>query len=239
MVESHSKSFFGQNTGIIITSSSSFEPFIFIRCLKKKPDGNWEKLSANEGQTIKCSLEEIVMILQVLYRRKLNWQSFHLYQDKKTSLSFKWEDEHSETLWINIGNYSKMLNFAQTEILKLLLSHLLKEKVIYATTSKKKEINYDNVNNGYELEFNSESSLGKNFKLKSNTLSQNIISKDLTNIEGKISGETDKAILINFFPAKEVWIPKSSIHSQYIPRKSITQTFLIDNWILEKNKIIP
>jgi len=47
MVDSHLKSFFGQNTGIIVSSYSSSDPFTFIHCFKKKPNGIWEKPSSN------------------------------------------------------------------------------------------------------------------------------------------------------------------------------------------------
>ena len=130
MANSHSKSFFGQNTGLIIYSPSREEPFIYIRCIKRKPDGIWEKPTSGEGKVIKCTLDEMVMILQVLNCVILNWQSFHTYKDIKTSISFSWDEENPKVLWINIGKYSKMLNFAQSEILKLLISHILKEKII-------------------------------------------------------------------------------------------------------------
>ena len=66
MGDTHSKSFFGQNTGLIVSSSSKTDPYFFIRCIKKKPGGSWEKPSSGEGKVVKCSLDEIVMILEVL-----------------------------------------------------------------------------------------------------------------------------------------------------------------------------
>ncbi len=138
MVNSHSKSFFGQNTGIIVSSSSSSDPFTFMHCFKKKPDGIWEKPSSKEGKSIKFSLEELVLILRVLNRQVLNWQSQHNYKDNTTSISFNWEDKEKQILWINIGKYSKRLDLAQTEILRLLLSHFLQEKIIHSTLQKKK-----------------------------------------------------------------------------------------------------
>ena len=138
MADSHIQSFFGQNTGIIVKTTSRSKQCVFFQCLKKKPNGIWEKPSANEGKIIKFSLEEIIMILQVLNRNLTNWTNYHSYQNEKTHISFNWEDENTDILWINIGDYSKMLNFAQTEILKLLLTHLLNEKVIYGNSSNKK-----------------------------------------------------------------------------------------------------
>lgn len=261
MVDSHSKIFFGQNTGLILSSSSKYDPFIFIQCIKKKPNETWEKPSENEGKIIKFSLEEIVMILRVLNRRSLNWQSYHSYKGNQTSLSFSWEDESSETLWINIADYSKMLNPSQTEILRLLLAHLLKEKLIYATSSKIKGPNQKYKNSlrthsrenidreidsdEQELERNltfieefAEYPLTGNDKNRLNKMSKEDILKSKCKINGMIAGETEKAILINFELGKEAWIPKSTIHSQYEPRKNLSQKFLIDNWILKRNNII-
>jgi len=257
MVDSHSKIFFGQNTGLILRSSSKYDPFIFIRCIKKKPNGHWEKPSENEGKMIKCSIEEIVLILQVLNRRSLIWQTFHTYKEIKTSLAFSWEDESSERLWVNIGDYSKMLTLAQTEILRLLLSHLLKEKVIFSTSSNRKDQKrnenkimhqkFDSNSNIHNqngkshlhlLEENYEYPMIQKEKKILNTQTEKSMLKNKSNVDGKISGETDKAILINFNSDKEIWIPKSTIHCHYIPRKNLTQKFLIDNWILKKNKII-
>ena len=64
MGDVHSRSFFGQATGMIIRSSSKTDDFIFVNCIKKKPDGSWEKPTQKEGKTVRLSLEEIIMILQ-------------------------------------------------------------------------------------------------------------------------------------------------------------------------------
>ena len=236
MVDSHIQSFFGQNTGIIIKTPSRSKNFVFFQCIKKKPNGVWEKPSANEGKTIKFSLEEVVMILQVLNRKIINWTNYHSYQNKKTHISFSWEDNNTDILWINISEYSKMLNFAQVEILRLLLTHILNEKIIYATSSKKKSkpisqdgfdqnlINEKNFSNIYKEAIEEQPSMKK--------------TPIMTQIEGLIKAESSKAILVQFYSDREVWIPKSTIHSQYIPRKNNTQSFLIENWILKKNNLI-
>jgi len=245
MVNSHSKSFFGQNTGMIVSTSSSSDPFIFIHCIKKKHDGIWEKPSTNEGKVIKISLEEIVMILRVLNRQTLNWQSHHIYKDKKTSLSFSWEDEDTNILWINIGIYSKMLTLAQTEILRLLLIHLLNEKIVYSTILKRtsnenkviKPKQEELCNKNKIEEINEESDCYKNDLFSDIALRGDLL-KDLSNVDGIILGETEKAILIKF-DNKEVWVPKSTINNHYLPRKNLSQNFLINNWFLKKNNLIP
>ena len=241
MVNSHSHSFFGQNTGLIIYSSSKEESFIFFRCIKRKPDGIWEKPTSGEGKVIKCTLDEMVMILQVLNRDLLNWQSFHTYNDIKTPISFGWEDEKAKVLWINIANYSKMLKFAQAEILKLLISHILKEKIKYSTSSNK---HLNNIKNR-EKDTSQKIDFKKEFNIDNSLISPIInskpdILKEVSNIDGIIKSETEKALLIDFDAGegKEIWIPKSTIRCQYVPKKNLTQKFRIDNWILNRNKII-
>jgi hypothetical protein len=266
MSDQHSQSFFGQNTGLLLNSTSKSDPYLFIRCIKRKTNGTWEKPSTGEGKVIKCALEEIVMILSVLDRKSLNWQSYHTYNDNKTAISFSWEDENAKTLWINIGEYSKMLTFAQAEVLRLLLTHILDEKILFATnsyndnlaitkgrSSSLKDFNYltENENkymkkadsyknsqleNSFERNMNSVSQQTE--KMISKAISNNTLFDDVSNIDGIISGESEKALLINFNSGKEIWIPKSTIHCQYTPKKNLVQKFLIDNWVLKRNKIL-
>ena len=266
MSDQHSQSFFGQNTGLLLNSTSKSDPYLFIRCIKRKTNGTWEKPSKGEGKVIKCALEEIVMILSVLDRKSLNWQSYHTYNDNKTAISFSWEDENAETLWINIGEYSKMLTFAQAEVLRLLLTHILDEKILFATnsyndnlaitkgrSSSLKDFNYLTENeNKYMKKADSyknsqlENSFERNMnsvpqqteKMISKAISNNTLFDDVSNIDGIISGESEKALLINFNSGKEIWIPKSTIHCQYSPKKNLAQKFLIDNWVLKRNKIL-
>ena len=262
MGDTHSKSFFGQNTGLIVSSSSKTDPYFFIRCIKKKPGGSWEKPSSGEGKVIKCSLDEIVMVLEVLNRRQLNWTNDHTFKDQKTQISFGWEDDQAKTLWINIANYSKMLSFAQTEILRLLLTHILMEKIKFATYTNRgsinefsesefnsNKINYDINKNNNKLVLNriveqnlydngATNQLHPQKRIISNTPLKNPLFKGTTQIKGAIKGETEKALLITFDSGKEIWIPKSTIHCQYSPKKQFNQSFLIDNWILKRNKIL-
>ena len=234
MVDKHSQSFFGQSTGLTLLSSSKSDSFIFFKCIKKKPDGSWEKPSLGEGKTIKCNLDEIVMILDVLQRDSASWSSYHNFNEVKTQISFKWENEAKKKLLIYIGNYSKMLNFSQTEIFRLLLKHILEEKIEFATISKmpsgKAVVNgpkiseQRNRNNGAPV---------LPIVKESIETSEN----DVSQINGVIEGETEKALLIQFNKDKEIWIPKSVIRSNYDSSNDISQNFIIDNWILKKNNI--
>lgn len=235
MVDKHSQSFFGQSTGLTIRSSSKTEPFIFLKCIKKKPDGSWEKPSLGEGKTIKCNLDEIVMILDVLNRNRASWTSFHNFNDVKTQISFKWEDDAKQKLLIYIGKYSKMLKFAQIEIFRLLLKHILDEKIEFSTV-----LNFDALNKRPILPkaVNQiiEGNGSKTLPIVTETLERN--ESEVSQIKGVIEGETEKALLIQFNEDKEVWIPKSIIRSDYDTSVKVsTQNFLIDNWILKRNNV--
>ena len=234
MVDKHSQSFFGQSTGLTLLSSSKSDSFIFFKCIKKKADGSWEKPSLGEGKTIKCNLDEIVMILDVLQRNCDSWSSYHNFKDVKTQISFKWEDGTKKKLLIYIGNYSKMLNFSQTEIFRLLLKHILEEKIEFATISKmpsgKAFVNGPKISE--QRSRNNDAPVLPIVKESIET-SENDVSK----INGVIEGETEKALLIQFNKDKEIWIPKSVIRSNYDSSNDISQNFIIDNWILKKNNI--
>ena len=230
----HSKSFFGQNTGLIINSSSRSEPFFFIRCIKKKADGTWEKPSGGEGKVIKCSLEEIIMMLEVLNRNCMKWSSFHSYKDIDTQITFEWEDENARTLWIKIDKYSKVLNFAQAELLRRLLNHLLEEKIVHATGSSQNASNgksgkkisreklYDIVDIN-EFPDKHEDNRGEGGIVPNIERKTKDFIKEKMNIEGAIRGETKKALLIQFNSGEELWIPKSTIHGKYIQKKIRTK----------------
>jgi PII-like signaling protein len=235
MVDRHSQSFFGQSTGLTLVSSSKTEPFIFLKCIKKKPDGSWEKPSLGEGKTIKCNLDEIVMILEVLKRNKDSWSSYHNFKDIKTHISFKWEDGTKQKLLIYIGKYSKMLNYAQTEIFRMLLKHIIKEKIEFATVLK---LSPKKSPMGSSKEINENSKVRESKELPSVKESIENNDNEASKINGVIEGETEKALLIQFENNKEIWIPKSVIRSNYDSINEIKQNFIIDNWILKKNNVI-
>jgi hypothetical protein len=235
MVNKHSQSFFGQSTGLTLVSSSKTDSFIFFKCIKKKPDGSWEKPSLGEGKTIKCNLDEIVMILEVLKRNKDSWSSFHNFNDIKTQISFKWEDGSKQKLLIYIGKYSKMLNFAQTEIFRMLLKHIIKEKIEFATILN---LSLKKSPTGNPKENKERNKVPNSRKLPSVKESVENSENEVSKINGVIEGETEKALLIQFENNKEIWIPKSVIRSNYNSINEMTQNFIIDNWILKKNNIL-
>ncbi len=231
MVDKHSQSFFGQSTGITVLSPSRSDPYLYFKCIQKKQNGSWEKPSAGEGKTIKCNLDELIMILQVLKKNEKAWSSFHNFNDSKTQISFKWDEKNDKKLMIKIGKYSKVLNFSQVELLRLLLKHMLKEKIEYATTSNfigNKKASKENIKKFKENQIIAPKSK-ENSKVDEGKISQ---------IEGSIKNSTDKALLINFNNDTEIWIPKSTIKSNYNIEDDSSQRFLIDEWILKKNNLI-
>ena len=224
MVDYHNYSFFGQKCAIIFQSSSKEQQAIFFQCIKTKPDGTWEKPTQGEGKKIKFSLEEIVMILEVLKEESYTWSAFHTYKEEKTIIEFKWVKEKDKFLQIKIGNYLKKLNWAQIKILQKLLTHVLEEKLIFATSKSSTKPK--------DIEINQVSSINTELKEKKEFISDDAVSK----VTGRVKGETDKALLIEFGSGIESWIPKSKIHSTKHITKEM-KTFEIENWILQRNRI--
>ncbi|TFG13556.1 MAG: hypothetical protein EU535_04785 [Promethearchaeota archaeon] len=240
MADKHSQSFFGQSTGFTIQSSSKNEPFIFLKFIKKKKDDTWEKFSQGEGKTIKISLEEMIMIFQVLKHKINSWNSYHTYKEDNTPISFSWESNKENILWINIGTYSKMLGFAQIEIFRLFLKHLIKEKIKFATllnSSQKQDINPGEKQES-SITNDDKNDLILNPNIMTNSKKVNDTNDDQIIIDGFIKTETEKALLIVFNSGQEAWFPKSAIHSQYKREIGIEQKFLTSKWIIEKNKIL-
>ena len=237
LTDKHSQSFFGQAVGLTIQSSSKSDPFIFLKCKKKKPDSSWEKPSLGEGKSIKCSLDEMVCILHVLKRKGNSWSTYHKYNENNTQISFSWEDNNKKKLWINIGTYSKMLGFAQVEIFKLLLKHLINEKIENATIlNVVKNKNNEIRESKREIPTSYEDS-NLNVKISKNLSKESKVDNEKTSIKGSIKAETEKALLIVFSNGQEVWIPKSIIHSKFLSDSSSDQEFIVNSWIVEKNKI--
>jgi hypothetical protein len=194
-------------------------------------------------------MRELVFILRVLSREAKKWTTMHEFQSRATNLHLEWSA--SDTLKFIAQNYMVELDYGQAEILKMLLRHILEEKVIHATSSEgspKEEhrqepstliVKEEEVNNSSHKtppeppkKNNSKRSQDNQKALKEKDV------KERTEIKGAIERETAKALLINFGGENAQWIPKSTIHSQFSREKGIEQTFLIDNWVLEKNNVI-
>jgi len=143
-----------------------------------------------------------------------NLSNVHEYQNKKTSISLSLHEFNKIRVVVN--NFNITLNIGQTNVLTELLSHLFKEKVKYATGSKKKKFPQQYKKSGVSI---------KNNKI--------------TSVEASIKGESPKALSLLFISSgKTVWIPKSVIHNTYDLKNTHIQSFLIDTWIINRNNLM-
>ncbi|MHA1195733.1 MAG: hypothetical protein ACTSRH_07110, partial [Promethearchaeota archaeon] len=126
----------------------------------------------------------------------------------------------------------KALDEAQIDIMKILLTHLLNEKIIHATSSSKPSI----LGDADYLELRNFNFL---FKTDANaitkTQNKDFILSSTKKIEGSIKKITEKAILLENNSGNKLWIPKSVILSKYELKQNIKQNFFIDKKFLEKN----
>jgi hypothetical protein len=235
MTDTHSKSFFGQKTGIIVNSPAKNVPYIFLRCLNRKEDGTWEKPSQSEGKTVRLSLEEIICIQEVLDKRSQNWRGYHVFKDEKTEIYVGWESEAREALRFKIGNYSKKLRFPNTTFLTKLLEHILDEKIEFATSGTLEAKDRKEKIKDAEYSVFSEHITARN-GLQVVETTEYELSKERVEINAKIKVESVKALLIVLDTGNEFWVPKSTVHSQYeVNNKNNFQNLLVDKWIIDKN----
>lgn len=238
MGDVHNYSFFGQKAGMIVHSPSRDNPFIFLQCIKNKGDGSWEKPSKGEGKRVKCNMEEIVWMLEVLENGVKSWSTCHKFKEEKTQISVKWGDEKDKVLWMHVGEYSKKLNWAQARILAMLLKHVLKEKIEHATSGMtartSNAVNESREPKPVNRDEEHEQVIDKDDKLE--IVEEYIAPEGTQKVQGTIKNETERALLIQLPSGQEIWFPKSTIKSssETGEGKSI---FFIDTWFLEKQKI--
>ncbi|HEA70440.1 hypothetical protein LCGC14_0604650 [marine sediment metagenome] len=118
----------------------------------------------------------------------------------------------------------------------MLVNHILAEKIEFATSSGKLNETTPKAND-VPVDTN-------NYTSKKNIVNDNLeiveeldLGDKVKKIEGIIKGETEKGILLQMSNNSEYWFPKSTIKSTYNSVMGSTQSFIIDSWILEKNKV--
>ena len=240
MADFHVKTFYGQKVSVRITSPSRQVPYIFLSCLNRKNDGSWERPSDGEGKTVRLSIEEIICILEVLNRRSANWRGYHVFKERKTEIYVGWEDQSRQVLRINIGEYTKKLRFPNLNFMTLMLTHILNEKIEFATSGTFESKTKEKVEIDEEAEYGlfSEHIIARD-GLHIVETTEFSASRETIEIEAKIKVESPKALLINLDSGEEVWIPKSTIHSEFdVNEKKNSQKFIVDKWIIEKSKIL-
>jgi hypothetical protein len=135
----HTRSFFGQKTGIIFDSGDYTQESVYLTFIKKLPSEIWEKPSEGQGIKIKMNLGELIMIRRVLMFMDDRWSTVHKYNEEQTSISVNRNNPEEEEIWISVDKgkdkdkYSKNLRPPETEILLMLLNHVLEEKIANAT----------------------------------------------------------------------------------------------------------
>ncbi|MFX0034303.1 MAG: hypothetical protein ACFE9I_01520 [Candidatus Hermodarchaeota archaeon] len=240
MADFHTKTFFGQKTSVIITSPSKEVPYIFLSCISRKEDHSWEKISEKEGKTVRLTIEEIICILEVLNRRTANWRGYHVFKERKTEIYVGWEDESRQVLRIKIGDYNKKIRFPNLNFLTLLLDHILKEKIEFATSGTIKKRVKETVEIDEEEEyrvFTEHITARDGLHIVETTEFSD--SREPLEIKAKIKVESPKALLIILDSGEEFWIPKSTIYSEYdANEKKESQKLIVDKWIIEKHKIL-
>ena len=98
MTSVHRKMFFGQNVGMMLQSPSWHDPYIFLTFIRKKEDNSWEKPSSGEGKVLKFSLEEMVMMLEVIRGESSSWSTIHKFKEEHTAIKFRWDNTYDKYL---------------------------------------------------------------------------------------------------------------------------------------------
>ena len=238
MTDFHTKTFYGNKTSVSVSSPSKNIPYIFLSCFNRKEDGSWEKIQEGEGKTVKLSIEEIICILEVLNKKSAIWRGYHIFKDRRTQIQVGWQDESREVLIIQIGSYKKKLRFPNINFLKMLMDHLLIEKIEFATgiSTKSKEIE-KNFTEQEEYSLFTENITSRDGLRVVETTEYSPIA-EVMEISAKIKAESPKALLLSF-DQQEFWVPKSTIRSGYdVNKKETVQKFIIDQWIVERNRKI-
>ncbi len=245
MVDIHSVAFFGKNVGLKVSSSSRSTPDVYIQCIRKKRDGSWEKPSMKEGKNVKFNLRELIQMIDVLNGTKSKWTTVHKFGNNNTSITFAWDQNESDLLWVNIADYSRAFNYPDPELLRKLLEHLLDEKIEYGTGFIPKTQTTPSTSN-QNAQVQSQTSYAApstNYDLPKQADYVNQPTKpsgdegEYLKVTAKIKMDRLKALLLEFQDSTEKWFPKSTVEETYNASDNNFQTFSIQQWVLEKNGI--
>ena len=254
----HSQSFFGQKTGIILNSAKNNEPNIFLRFIKKKEDGSWEKPSLKEGKNIKFNLLEIIEILRIFSSENSKWTTVHKFGNDSTSISFENSDN---TVKIYISGYSKYMKFPEIKLFYDLLTHIYHEKIEFSTGFTNNYQNYANNAITYqknitvstlksekeperkperkpEKELEREKKMEWNQEIDEN-LSHNPdewfkalkVKDEFRLVPGEIINRSEKALRFQVLGKSEIWIPNSCASIDMNPH---LQGIWIKEWFLKR-----
>jgi hypothetical protein len=142
-MQRHQRSFFGQKVGMIFDSGKWDENCSYLTFLRKMDSGVWEKPSLSQGKKIKLNLGELIMIHKVLEGTLDRWATVHRFKEIQTTISFAKNKHKAGEFWVNVDTYAKNLRSPETDILLMILTHIIKEKIVRATVYKPKTIMED------------------------------------------------------------------------------------------------
>ena len=138
-MQRHQRSFFGQKVGLIFDSAQWDREYSYLTFVRKKDSGIWEKPSNGEGKRIKLNLGELIMITKVLNGCTDRWSTVHSFKESKTTISCSKNANNAGEFWLNVDKYSKSLRSPESDILRMILVHIIEEKITRATVPKKIE----------------------------------------------------------------------------------------------------
>ncbi len=134
-MDKHNYSFFGQKTGMLLDSAEINQPCLYLRFLKKKQDGSWEKPSQGEGKNIKLNLLEMISILRIFRTQNTKWSTVHKFGEDTTSITV---ENKNNIIAFMISGYAKQLKYPESVLFTDLLDHIYHEKIANATGNNSK-----------------------------------------------------------------------------------------------------
>ena len=140
-MQRHQRSFFGQKVGMIFDSANWDHEYAYLTFVRKKEGGTWEKPSNGEGKRVKLNMGELVMMNKVLGGTLDRWSTVHSFKEQKTTISCSKNAKKAGEIWMNVDKYAKNLRSPETDILQMILNHIISEKIVNATVPKKIERN--------------------------------------------------------------------------------------------------
>ncbi|MFX0077478.1 MAG: hypothetical protein ACFE96_18700 [Candidatus Hermodarchaeota archaeon] len=248
MGDKHLQNFFGNHTTMFVRSTSKEDPFVFLQFISKRSNGFWQNPSIGEGLLLRCNLDQIIMIKDVLKGTFKSWSTNLTLRGRDVNIALAWEDANPPKLWINAANYSKLLNYSQVQLLRSLLKHILKEKVKSSTVTSSLEGFGGKIRPRKEIEKLQEKNNNHNKRTASKNQSvetkyinntkvtvKKTIKRDVKEITGTIKFQTKKALLLDLSSGEEIWVPKSVIRSLYKAWGKKEQIFYVDSWFFKEN----
>jgi hypothetical protein len=255
-MKNHNQSFFGQKTGLLLNSADSSEQSIYLRFLKKKGDGTWEKPSNREGKNIKINLLEQIQVIRVLLTVNSKWSTVHKFGEDQTSITV---ENKNGNVSIYVGGYSKYLKYPETQLLADLLKHIYEEKISNSTGGRKngeKQTNGGTNNNEIREPMLSEESKSRTTHTPANTNKKNhyisqkpndnlkqsqedpqewyeslMLDDEYRLVEGEVVRTSEKALSFAVKGHKEIWVPLSC---QSKVEGNLPQGLWIKDWFLKK-----